>query len=71
VALDSAVQGLVMVTRALHGHAHLSQTVVDYLNYGPEGKDGKKGTPDDVTDPFVTGAIPPPRPIETEEPAKK
>jgi len=70
-ALNIAVQELVRVTRALHGHAHLSQTVVDNLNYGMEGKDGRKGTPDDVVDPFVKGAIPPARPVETEEPAKK
>ena len=60
-ALNSAVDELVRATRALHGHAHFSQVVVDFLSFGPNGKDGKKGTPDDVVDPFSPTAVPPER----------
>ena len=60
-ALNSAVDELVRATRALHGHAHLSQVVVDFLSFGPSGKDDNKGTPDDVVDPFSRTAVPPER----------
>ena len=37
--------------------AHLAARLTDYLVFGPAGRDGAKGTDDDISDPFAELAV--------------
>ena len=51
-ALDRAVDDLVVALRACHGHPAGAERMVQFLNFGAAGPDGKPGTKDDLADPL-------------------
>ncbi|HUT01307.1 MAG TPA: hypothetical protein VM031_02540 [Phycisphaerae bacterium] len=50
-ATEEATDDIVVTLRAYYGHPFVASRFVDYVKYGPNGKDGKLGTEDDLTDP--------------------
>jgi tetratricopeptide (TPR) repeat protein len=44
---------IVVGARAVRGHAVGLETFFDFVNHGPNGPDGRKGTADDLDDPFA------------------
>lgn len=52
-AADEAVDDLLVALKAHHGHTLAGEPFLDYLKYGPKGKDGKAGTNDDLVDPVA------------------
>lgn len=52
-AISELSRDVVTALKALNGHVFGSEVFTDYMQYGPTGKDGKQGTPDDLVDPLV------------------
>ena len=51
-AVDEAINDLVVALNAYHGHTLAGEQFMAYQKFGPKGKDGKHGTPDDLDDPL-------------------
>jgi len=49
-AINEAIDDIVVGLKAYFGHTLAGEQFMDYQKYGPEGEDGKKGTPDDLKD---------------------
>jgi len=52
--IQRAANDVAVGLKALHGHTLAAQAFFDYQMYGPAGKDGRKGTDDDLTDPLAS-----------------
>lgn len=48
---EDATDDIVLALRAYYGHPFAGERFIEYVKYGPNGKDGKPGTGDDLTDP--------------------
>lgn len=55
--------------RAAQGHAHGLERFYEFINYGPPGPDGKKGTADDLKNPFIKLGLKPADFAERRSPA--
>jgi len=52
-AISEAIDDVVVGLKAHQGHSLIGERFMDYQKYGPEGKDGVAGSPDDLTDPLA------------------
>ena len=50
--IDEAIDDVIVGLKAYVGHTLAGEQFMDYQKYGPEGQDGKKGTPDDPRNPL-------------------
>ncbi len=48
---EDATDDIVVALRAYYGHPSAGERFIEYVKYGPNGKDGKPGTGDDLADP--------------------